>query len=70
MTTSHIKAVITKAGYIPKDKKVLYESHMSSCNQFFDIVKLREQFYCEAIVRKKIRKGEIKSYQEAAVSVN
>lgn len=32
MVSSHIKAVITKAGYIPFDKKILNESHMTSSN--------------------------------------
>ena len=62
MVWSHVKAVTGKPGYVPKGIKAYDEAAMTKDSQFWELVKLRETIYHEAIVRKKIRKSEIMSY--------
>jgi hypothetical protein len=70
MMWSHIKAMTTKPGFIPKNIKEYDESKMTKDSQYYELIKLRETIYHEGIVRKKIRKQEIPSYEEHLRSTN
>ena len=64
MIWSHITAVVTKPGYMPKGTKNLDESVFPAKSSFKDIMRLREYIYHEVIVRKKIRQGTIAPFKD------
>lgn len=65
MVWSHLQAVRTKAGYLPKDKEQLTEELISENSQFYDIIREREDIYHEYVVRKKITDGRLQSFHQS-----
>jgi hypothetical protein len=59
MIWSHLTAVVTKPGYLPKDKKEIDPLKIGKNSSFWEILMVREELYAELLVRKKQRQGQL-----------
>ena len=70
MMWSHIAAVVSKPGYLPKHYKELDHASISKDSNYWKIIKVREEMHSEVIVRRKLRKKELQTFEESYANIN